>query len=91
MNTLYNVFKGVIVMNKAILKLETLTCPSCLQKIEGSLKQMPGVEDDSVKVLFNASKVKVNFDESQVTVDKIEKAIEDLGYAVMNSKVKEGL
>lgn len=78
-------------MNKAILKLETLTCPSCLQKIEGSLKQMPGVEDDSVKVLFNASKVKVNFDESQVTVDKIEKAIEDLGYAVMNSKVKEGL
>lgn len=78
-------------MNKAILKLETLTCPSCLQKIEGSLKQMPGVEDDSVKVLFNASKVKVNFDESQVTVDKIEKAIEDLGYAVINSKVKEGL
>lgn len=78
-------------MNKAILKLETLTCPSCLQKIEGSLKQMPGVENDSVKVLFNASKVKVNFDESQVTVDKIEKAIEDLGYAVMNSKVKEGL
>ncbi|EGQ1623628.1 metal-binding protein, partial [Staphylococcus pseudintermedius] len=45
----------------------------------------------SVKVLFNASKVKVDFDEEQVNLNTIEKAIENLGYSVINSKVKEGV
>ncbi|MCP9303089.1 heavy-metal-associated domain-containing protein, partial [Leuconostoc mesenteroides] len=45
---------------------------------------------DSVKVLFNASKVKVDFDENQVNLNTIEKAIEDLGYPVISSQVKEG-
>lgn len=78
-------------MNKATLKLETLTCPSCLQKIESSLKQTPGIDKESIKVLFNASEVKVDFDEDQVTIDQIEEAIEDLGYPVISSKVKEGV
>lgn len=78
-------------MTKATLKLETLTCPSCLQKIESGLKQTAGVEKDSVKVLFNASKLKVDFDEEQVNLNTIEKAIENLGYSVINSKVKEGV
>ena len=78
-------------MTKATLKLETLTCPSCLQKIERGLKQTAGVKKDSVKVLFNASKVKVDFDENQVNLNTIEKAIEDLGYQVISSKVKEGV
>lgn len=58
-------------------------------KIEHGLKQTAGVKD-SVKVLFNASKVKVDFDENQVNLNTIEKAIEDLGYPVISSKVKEG-
>ena len=37
--------------------------------------------------MFNASKLKVNFDEEKVTVKDIEKAIEDLGYPVIKSKV----
>ncbi|MCT1797205.1 heavy-metal-associated domain-containing protein [Aerococcus viridans] len=78
-------------MTKATLKLETLTCPSCLQKIESGLKQTAGVEKDSVKVLFNASKVKVDFDEEQVNLSTIENAIENLGYSVISSKVKEGI
>ncbi|MDO4671208.1 MAG: heavy-metal-associated domain-containing protein [Aerococcus sp.] len=76
-------------MNKATMKLETLTCPSCLQKIERALKQLTGVDHDSVKVLFNASKVKLNFNEQQITIDAIKKAITDLGYEVMSAKVKE--
>ena len=53
-------------------------------------KQTAGVKKDSVKVLFNASKVKVDFDENQVNLNTIKKAIEDLGYPVISSKVKEG-
>ena len=78
-------------MQKIILQLEELVCPSCLQKIESGLKQTAGVEKDSVKVLFNASKVKVDFDEEQVNLSTIENAIENLGYSVISSKVKEGL
>lgn len=75
-------------MSSAIIQLETLTCPSCLQKIEAATKGLNGVEDDSVKVMFNASKVKLNFDEDIVSIEEINQAIEKLGYEVLKSKVK---
>lgn len=75
-------------MSKAIISLETLYCPSCLQKIENAVKGLNGVEKDTVKVLFNSSKVRTDFNESEVTIEDIEKAIESLGYAVIKSKVK---
>jgi len=43
-------------MNKVTMKLDDLTCPSCMTKIEGALSHQDGVKD--VKVLFNASKIK---------------------------------
>ncbi|AZP04029.1 heavy-metal-associated domain-containing protein [Jeotgalibaca ciconiae] len=75
-------------MSKAILTLETLSCPSCLQKIESAVKGLDGVDFNSVKVLFNSSKVKADFDENILTVKAIEKSIENLGYSVIKSKVK---
>lgn len=75
-------------MSQGIIKLETLSCPSCLQKIEAAVKSLNGVDKDSLKVLFNASKVKVKFDEQAIQITDIEKAIEDLGYPVIKSVVK---
>lgn len=75
-------------MNKATIQLETLTCPSCLQKIEGALKGLDGVDKDSVKVMFNASRVKVDFNDSEVKIEDIENSIEKLGYGVIRSRVK---
>lgn len=75
-------------MEKAVIQLETLSCPSCLQKIEGAVKGLAGVEKESVKVLFNASKVKLDFDGEAIGIEKIEKAIENMGYPVVKSKVK---
>lgn len=75
-------------MQKATVKLETLTCPSCLQKIDNAVKRLNGVDDDSVKVMFNSSKVKTNFDSDQISLEEIEKAIEDLGYPVIKSKAR---
>lgn len=71
-------------MNKAVLKLETLTCPSCLQKIEGALKNFTGVE--SAKVLFNSSKAKVSFDETMVSTEELKQAVEKIGYEVKKVK-----
>lgn len=75
-------------MSKAVINLETLTCPSCVQKIEGATKSLTGVDSESVKVMFNASKVKLDFDESQLSIEDIEEAIKDMGYDVLKSKVK---
>jgi len=75
-------------MQKATIKLETLTCPSCLQKISSGLKGLNGVDGDSVKVLFNSSKVKTDFDATLVSLKEIEKTIENLGYPIIKSKVK---
>ncbi|HOB09830.1 MAG: cation transporter [Limnochordia bacterium] len=75
-------------MKTATIQLETLTCPSCLQKIENAVKVLDGVEKDSVQVLFNSSKVKVNFNDDLIGIGEIEKAITQLGYEVKKSSVK---
>ena len=75
-------------MKTATIQLETLTCPSCLQKIEGALKKLSGVQQESVEVLFNSSRVRLNFLEERISLEEIEEAISKIGYEVQNSKVK---
>lgn len=75
-------------MKSATIQLEILTCPSCMLKIEGALKNLDGVDKDTVKVSFNSSKVKVDFDEGKVSIDEIENSINKLGYDVKKSRVK---
>ena len=75
-------------MKAATIQLGTLTCPSCMQKIESAVKGLDGVEQDTVKVLFNASKVKLNFNEDRITINQIENAITKMGYEVKKSSVK---
>ena len=55
-------------MQKANIQLETLTCTSCLQKIEGAVRGVEGIDQDSLKVMFNASRVKVEFNDSETSI-----------------------
>ncbi|WP_018664203.1 heavy-metal-associated domain-containing protein [Heyndrickxia acidiproducens] len=71
-------------MAKAVMQLETLTCPSCMKKIQSTLDKVDGVE--KAKVLFNASKAKVDFDEMKVSADELKETIEKLGYEVKTVK-----
>ena len=75
-------------MQKATIQLETLTCPSCMQKIENGVKSLDGVDKKSLKVLFNSSKVRVEYDDEKVSIKDIVNAIDKLGYEVMKSQVK---
>ena len=75
-------------MQKATIQLETLTCPSCMQKVENGVKSLDGVDKKSIKVLFNSSKVKVEYDDEKVSIKDIENAIDKLGYEVIKSQVK---
>lgn len=73
-------------MEKVTIQLESLTCPSCIQKIESAVRKQQGVE--KVNVLFNASKVKAEIDNKETSADKLTRVIENLGYIVGNTKVQ---
>ncbi|MPM29095.1 Copper chaperone CopZ [bioreactor metagenome] len=75
-------------MKSATIQLEALVCPSCVQKIENAVKSLNGVEKESVKVLFNSSKAKFDFDDEKLSVEDVEKAITALGYEVIKSQIK---
>lgn len=64
-------------------QLETLTCPSCITRIEGVLNKEPGVE--KAKVLFNSSSVKVDYDAEKVSSDRLAEVIEKVGFPVLVS------
>lgn len=66
-------------MNNVTLQLEKLTCPSCMQKITDHVEALAGVEQ--TKILFNASKARVFFDEAVLSEDTIIHEIETIGYA----------
>ncbi|MGG5252194.1 heavy-metal-associated domain-containing protein [Neobacillus sp. SM06] len=72
-------------MAKAVFQLEPLTCPSCIKKIEAVLNKTEGVT--TAVVLYNLSKVKTEFDESQIEANQLENMIKKLGYEVLSAKV----
>lgn len=63
-------------------QLEELTCPSCINKIESVLNRERGVQE--AKVLFNSSKVKVDYKEGETEPEKLATLIEKLGYPVLS-------
>ena len=75
-------------MKSAIIQLETLACPSCMQKIEGAVKRLDGIDQDTIKVSFNTSRVRLNFEEEKISIKEIEDAISKVGYEVQKSRVK---
>ncbi len=64
-------------------QLETLTCPTCITKIEGALNKESGVEE--AKVLFNSSKVKVKYNSEEISSEQLEEIIEKVGFPVLSS------
>jgi copper chaperone CopZ len=55
--------------------VETVTCPSCPIRVEGSINQVPGIRD----ITWQGKQVTVTYDPDQVTPDEIRTAIEGGG------------
>lgn len=70
-------------MKTVRFQLETLTCPTCVAKIEGALNKQSGVENASV--LFNSSRVKITFNSEEVSAEQLQKVVENVGYPVLSS------
>ena len=71
-------------MTTKTYQLETISCPSCIGKIEGMLKKTDGVETS--EVLFNSSRVKVTYDETIIPSEEIKAKINKMGYQVLGEK-----
>ncbi|GAK14432.1 copper chaperone CopZ [Geomicrobium sp. JCM 19039] len=63
------------------LNVTGMSCGHCVKAIESSVGEMNGVT--SVVVHLDENKVDVNFNDSEVTLDKIKEEIEDQGYDVV--------
>ncbi len=72
-------------MKKSVMQIETLTCPTCVKKIETALSNLAGVSN--VKVLFNSSKAKFDFDETQIDAETLQSTVEKLGFNVESVKI----
>ena len=66
---------------KKTIQMGELVCPMCAQKIETALRKAPGVI--SATVLYNASKAKVEFDETQTSLEELMRVITALGYEIV--------
>lgn len=67
-------------MAQAKFVTEGFSCPSCVKKIEKTVGSMDGIND--VKVMFNAGKVKVDWDDATISEDAISSTIGKLGYPI---------
>lgn len=69
---------------KKMYQLETVTCPSCVVRIEGMLSKMKGIEQSDVR--FNTSRVNVVYNEEVISSQEIIDKIQQLGYQVLSEK-----
>lgn len=67
-------------MQNISLNVQGMSCGHCVKAIEGSVGELEGVNQVSVKL--DEALVEVSFNESEVSLDKIKETIEEQGYDV---------
>lgn len=68
------------------LQIAGMTCAACAVRIEKGLKKIDGVEDASVNIALEKSKV--TFDPSKVNVNQFKEKVQSLGYKVISEKAE---
>ncbi|MCM3588351.1 copper chaperone CopZ [Mesobacillus maritimus] len=67
-------------MQTVTLNVQGMSCGHCVKAVEGSVGQLAGVNQVTVKL--DEALVEVAFNESQVSLDTIKETIEEQGYDV---------
>jgi len=67
-------------IRKVTLKIKGIHCAGCIKAIQSYLSDIDGISKCEVN-LANES-ASIEFDQSKVSIDDIEKAIEDIGYSI---------
>ncbi len=79
-----NAWSGEDKVNHATLKVEGMTCASCAPIVKMVLKKLDGVVMADVSA--DEGKAEVDYQEGKVTVDKMIKTINDIGFKASLSK-----
>lgn len=69
-------------MSNQILKVEGMHCASCAAILTKKLSSLPHV--NSVSVNYGSEKVKIDFDQQQITLPEMNREIAKLGYALID-------
>jgi copper chaperone len=67
-------------MTEKMLNVEGMNCGHCKAAVEGELNRLAGVERANADV--EKGTVEVSYDETKVTTEDLEGAIEEAGYTV---------
>ncbi|MBI5817217.1 MAG: heavy-metal-associated domain-containing protein, partial [Candidatus Yonathbacteria bacterium] len=68
-------------MAKLVLKVKGMHCASCSILIDKLVGKQPGVT--SIKTNYGSAKTAVEFDESKISLEKIDEFVNKLGYDVI--------
>ncbi|MGR3763157.1 heavy metal translocating P-type ATPase [Rossellomorea sp. NS-SX7] len=74
-------------MTEKTLSIEGMTCASCSQAVEKATGKLMGVQEASVNLA--TEKMKVRFDENQITLKEIKDAVDDAGYKAVTEMEKK--
>ena len=75
-------------MHKVNFYLETLTCPGCLQTIQDDVVNLKGIVRESLNILYTGSCVQLDFDRSIISVEEIEKVLNNSSCEVLEFEIE---
>lgn len=67
-------------VQETVLFVPDVSCEHCVNAINSALKELPGVE--TVNTDIPTKTVRLRYNPNQVTMAKIEVALDDIGYTV---------
>ncbi|KGR75698.1 copper chaperone CopZ [Ureibacillus sinduriensis] len=68
-------------MQNVTLNVQGMSCGHCVKAVEGSVGELEGVNQVTVKLA--EALVDISYNDSQISLDKIKETIEDQGYEVV--------
>ncbi|HEX8598301.1 MAG TPA: heavy-metal-associated domain-containing protein [Chloroflexia bacterium] len=71
-------------MSKVILEVPDMSCGHCESTVRGALQGQPGV--NSVQVDLPGKVVYLDYDESQLDLEKVSEVLDEEGYTVAGSR-----
>ena len=70
---------------RTVIKIGGMHCAGCVNAIQGYVLDLPGIS--KIEVNLANEKATLEFDESKIRLNVIEKAIEEVGYKVVYEKL----
>lgn len=81
--------KQIIIIDKSYIQkakftVKGMTCADCEEHINYEINKLPGIIGSNAS--YKSGKAEIEFDESQIDINEIEKAINSTGYYVIDRK-----